>query len=207
MGIRSPRLLERFSLRIAVAFVALLGCEPSALAGNSVLPPVPAPVSAPTLPPLPASVDVATPTVTAPLHVTVPTVVNSSPTSRKPTAAPASVIAARRMHVHVLSSHERGAPAQRETHATPLRQLRTLRAATTAGSAPRTSHAVILPLRTPLGIVGTSNGVSPSALPFVLFVLAAALAAIALPGLGRRLQLFIRAPRPYRCLLALERPD
>jgi hypothetical protein len=207
MGIRSPRLLERFSLCIAVAFVSLLGLAPSALAGNTVLPPVSAPVSAPTLPTPPATIKVATPTVTLPLHVTVPTVAGFSPSSRKSTAAPASVIAARRMHVHVLSSHKRGAPAQRETHATPLRQLTTPRASTTAGSTPRMSRAILRPLQTPSGIAGTSSGASPSALTFVLFILVAALAAIALPGLGRRLQLFIRAPRPYRCLLALERPD
>jgi hypothetical protein len=207
MGIRSPRLLERFALRITVAFVALLGCAPSALAGNGVLPPVSAPLSTPTLPPLPATVNVATPPVTAPLQVTLPTGAGSSSPSPKSTATPASVIAARQVHDHVLSSNERGAPAQRETHATPLPQLTTLRASTTAGSAPRTSRAFLLPLQTRSGIAGTSSGGSPSALPFVLFVLAAALAAIAVPGLGRRLQLFIRAPRPYRCLLELERPD
>lgn len=207
MGIRSPRLLERLGLRIAAAFVALVCCAPSALAGNGLLPPVPAPVGAATLPSLPASVDVTTPTMTPLVEVTVPIGAGATSPSLEPTPAPAPVIVARQVHVHVLSSHKRGAPAQWETHATPLRQLTTLRASTTAGSAPRTSHAVLLPLQGSSGTAGTSSGGSPSALPFVLFVLAVALVAIALPGLGRRLPLFVRAPRPYRCLLALERPD
>ena len=214
MGIRSPRLLKTLSRTIAVAFVVALGFAPSAFAGNGPLPPlaldsVSAPVGTSQLPSLPADVTVSIPAVAAPqpLHMSVPSGANSSSSSRKPTATPASVIAVRQKHVHVLSSNTRDAPAQRETHATPVRQLTTPPASTTAGRAPRTLKASLLPLPTPWGIAGASSGVSPSAIAFVLLVLAAALAALAAPGLGRRVNLFVRAPRPYRCLLAIERPD
>ena len=214
MGIRSPRLLKMLARRIAVALVVALAFVPSAFAGTGPLPPLPldslaAPVDTSQLPSLPAAVEVPTPTVAAPqpLHVTIPAGPNSSSSAPKLPEAPASVIAARQKQVHVLSSNTRDAPAQRETHATPVRQLTTPPASTTAGRAPRTLKASLLPLPTPWGIAGASSGVSPSAIAFVLLVLAAALAALAAPGLGRRVHLFVRAPRPHCCLLAIERPD
>ena len=214
MGIRSPRLLERLARRIVAACVLALGFAPSAFAGTGPLPPlasdsVSAPVSAPQLPALPAGAKLATITasLSTPPHLTVPAVTSSSSPSPKPTPGPAPVIAARKKHVHVLSSHTRGAPAQGKIHATPFRQLTTLPASTTARPKPRTSRARLLPLQTPSGIAGTTSSLSASAITLLVFVLAAALAALAAPRLGRRVQLFVRAPRPYLCLLALERPD
>ena len=214
MGIRSPRLLKRLSRRIVGVCLFALGFAPSAFAGTGPLPPlaldsVSAPVSTSQLPALPGGVKVATPTLTAaaPLHVTVIAVANSSSSSPKPTPGPAPVIAARQKQMHVLSSNTRGTPVQGKTHATPLPQLTTPPAATNAGPATRTSNASLRPLRTLPGIAGTRSSVSPSAIGLVVFVLAAVFAAVTAPGLGRRLQLYVRAPRPYRCLLALERPD
>jgi hypothetical protein len=74
---------------------------------------------------------------------------------------------------------------------------------------PRGSHELPAPpapeRRTDLGLGGAPAGASST---FVFFLIAASIALVlARPGLGGRVALLLRAPRPVVLILALERPD
>jgi hypothetical protein len=74
---------------------------------------------------------------------------------------------------------------------------------------PRGSHELPAPSaperRTDLGLGGAPAGASSA---FVFFLIAASIALVlARPGLGERVALLLRAPRPVALILALERPD
>jgi hypothetical protein len=54
---------------------------------------------------------------------------------------------------------------------------------------------------------GAGGATSSAGIALLLFALAAEAAALAAPGLGRRIGAVLAAPRPYPYLLRLERPD
>jgi hypothetical protein len=64
-----------------------------------------------------------------------------------------------------------------------------------------------LPPPAPVGFAGSPAGSAGSGLTLLLYAVAAALVAAVLPRLGRRASLRLAAPRTYRYLLRLERPD
>ncbi len=136
-----------------------------------------------------------------------------SPQSRMPRREATDVAKrfdGRRNLSRVASSNERGrAPALPRspwTQAPGTGSLSAQRASTPAPLALETPRFPAPKSPTPgFGVAGA--GASGIGAALLLFALAAALAALGIPGLGRRISPLLAAPRPHPYLLQLERPD
>ncbi len=208
MGNGSPRFLRK----VVLGGVAALAFTPSAFADNPIGPPrvttTPVNVSVPSVPAtdvskvapvqptLLAQHAIAGFTASAPSHATAPVTPARSPTGRP-----------RRNALLPSSPQTRGVHSRHVAVPTSSRELTATRTSPIANRKQSTPRLPQLPPPRHNGIPAGGGPTTSGVVLLLLFALAAELALLAAPRLGRRLSLHVLPPRPFAYLLELERPD
>jgi hypothetical protein len=135
---------------------------------------------------------------------------------RRPSAAhPAGTANRRALHVSspsiLASPPKRGSSSPLPSFSRPGASDRDRNAAMTSGREPATPGPAPelpqIPSPLPAAFSGGAAGGATAGLMVLLLALAAELAILATPGIGRKVSLLLAAPRPHPYLLRLERPD